>query len=89
MELATLPLQIIGPWILVFAVRTEGTDVAWGIVDQAVAYHFVLPLETFAALTPRASFYGTVMWSVLRVNVRMRAEFKIRYTPRKTIPVLT
>lgn len=36
--------------------------------------HLILPLETLSAFTPGASFYTTVVWSVGRVDVRMRVQ---------------
>jgi hypothetical protein len=48
----------------VFSIGTEGTDVARGIVYQAVSDHLVFPLEAFAALTPRATLDTAVVWSV-------------------------
>jgi hypothetical protein len=42
-------LQIVRSRVLMFSIRTERTDVAGGIVDEAVSDHFVFPLEAFAA----------------------------------------
>jgi hypothetical protein len=33
----------------VLLVWTEGTDIAWGIVNETMAHHFILALEAFAA----------------------------------------
>jgi hypothetical protein len=42
-------LQIVWSRILVFSIRTKGADVARGVVDEAVTYHFVFALEALAA----------------------------------------
>lgn len=70
-------------------VGTERTNVAWRVMDQAVAYHFILSLKPFAAFTSRAIFHGTVMWSVLRVDLRMRAGPVLAYKPLGSIIILT
>jgi len=69
----------------VLAIGTERTYIAWRIVDQAMAYHFILSLETFAAFTSRTSFHRTVMWSVLRVDVCMGAESVLVHTTLRRI----
>lgn len=47
-----------------FSIGTERTDVARGIVYQAVPDHLVFPLEAFAALTPWATLDTAVVWSI-------------------------
>lgn len=59
--------------------RTKGTDIAWRLMHQAMAYHFVLPLESFASFGPRTRLHGAIVWSVLTVYVRMRAIFMGEY----------
>lgn len=58
------------------SLRTERTYVAWRLVDQAVAYHFVLPLEAFATFGTITSLHGTVVRSTLGMNVGMGALFE-------------
>jgi hypothetical protein len=58
----------------VLPVRAEWTNIAWGLVNKAMTNHFILPLETFAPLTTGTSRHGTVMWSLGRMNIRMRIE---------------
>lgn len=53
--------------------RAEGTDVARAIVDEPVADHLVLALEAFAAFGARTACYGAVVWTVLAVDVLVRA----------------
>ncbi len=60
-----------------FAIRTEWTDIAWRIMHQTVANHFILPFEPSATLGSRATLDRTVMWPVLRVDIRMRAGFVV------------
>jgi hypothetical protein len=69
-----MSLQIVWPRILVFSIRTEGADVAGGVVDEAVTYHFVFALEPFAAFRAGAATHGAVMRPVLRVDIRMGAK---------------
>lgn len=45
-------------------------------MDQAVAYHFVLPLEAFATFGTITSLHGTVVRSTLGMNVGMGALFE-------------
>ncbi len=63
-HITSVPLKIVWPWILVFSIGTERTDVARGIVYQAVPDHLVFPLEAFAALTPWATLDTAVVWSI-------------------------
>jgi len=62
--LSYTPLQIVWSWILVFAVRTEWTYVAWGLMYESMPYHLILPLEAFAAFASRAVFHWTVVRSI-------------------------
>lgn len=66
-----LPLQIIGPRVLVLAIGTEGADIARRCMNETVPYHFVLPLETLPTLTARTAGNRTIMRSTLRVYVGM------------------
>jgi hypothetical protein len=52
---------------------TERTDIAWAIVHQAMANHFVFALEPFAALRASAARDRAVVWPTLAVYVLMRA----------------
>lgn len=54
-------------------IGTERTHIAWGIMHQAVAHHFIFALESFPAYASWTTFYGTEMRSVLRVHVGMGA----------------
>lgn len=51
----------------------EGTDVAWAVVDEAVADHFVLAFEAFAAFGAGAACDWAVVRAVLAVDVLVRA----------------
>jgi hypothetical protein len=44
-----MSLKIVRSRVFVLLVWTEGTDVAWGVVHEAMAHHFILALETFPA----------------------------------------
>jgi hypothetical protein len=69
-----LPLKIVGAGVFVLLVWTEGTDVAWGVVDEAVAHHFIFALEAFSAKGARTAVYGTEVRAVLGVDVCVGAE---------------
>ena len=58
-------------------VRTEWTDVAWGVMYQAMSHHFILALESFASDTTRATIHRTEMWPVLRVYIGMGTGLKV------------
>jgi hypothetical protein len=62
-------LEIIGSRILVFAIRTKWTDIAGRLMHEAVADHFVLALEAFAAFGADTAGDGAVVWAVLEVHV--------------------
>lgn len=67
--------------------RAEGTDVAGAVVHEPVADHLVLALEAFAAFGAGAACYGAVVWTVLAVDVLVRATKAVvseivRDTPR-------
>ena len=47
-----------------FSIGTERTDVAGGIVDEAVSYHLVLAFESLAALTSWAAFDVAVVRAI-------------------------
>ena len=59
-----LPLKIVRPWVFVFSVGTEGTDISRGIVDQTMSYHLVLPFEPFPTFASWAPFHAAIMWSI-------------------------
>jgi hypothetical protein len=44
-----IPLEIVRSRISVLALWAEWTNVAWAVVHQTMADHFVLTLEAFAA----------------------------------------
>lgn len=46
---AILPLEIVWSRVSVLPLWTERTDIAWAVVDEAVADHFVFAFEAFAA----------------------------------------
>lgn len=50
-----VPLEVVGTGIPVLAFGAEGTDVAWGLVNEAVADHFVFALEAAAAWSSRTA----------------------------------
>ena len=52
---------------------TIGTAVARRLVHEAVPDHLVLPLETFATLSPGTALDGAVVRSARRVDVRVGA----------------
>ena len=68
-----LPLEVIRPGILVFSLRTEWTDVAWRLMDQAMPDHFVFSLEPFTAFRTAAGLDWAIMWPNLRMYVHVRA----------------
>lgn len=69
-----MPLQIVRPGILVFAIRAERAHIPRRLVDQAVPDHLILALEALAALASRASLDGAVVGPGRRVYVGMRVE---------------
>jgi len=69
-----VPLQVIRSRISMFTVRTKGTDVAGGVMDEAVSFHFVFALEAFAAFAALAAFDGAVVWSLRGVDVHVGPE---------------
>lgn len=58
-------------------VWTEGTDVAWGVVYEAMAHHFILALEAFPAECARTALYWAEVWAILGVHVCMRATISL------------
>lgn len=68
-----LPLEVIWSGIAVFAIRTERADISGAVVHQAVTYHFVFPLEAFAAFATRTVSDRTVMGATLAMDVSVRA----------------
>lgn len=54
-------------------VWTERTYVARGVVDEAVAHHFVFAFKAFTSEGPGAAFYWAKMRSVLGVHIGVRA----------------
>lgn len=67
------PLKIIWSGVFMLLIGTERTDVAWGIMHQAMAHHLILALESFPTYATLTAFYGTEMRSILRMHVCMRA----------------
>jgi hypothetical protein len=59
------PLKIVGSRVFVLLVRTEGTDVAWGVVNEAMAHHFIFALESFSAGCAWTALYWAEMRAVL------------------------
>lgn len=53
--------------------RAERADVARAVVHEPVADHLVLALEAFAAFGAGTACYGAVVWTVLAVDVLVRA----------------
>lgn len=51
------------------AFGTEWTDISWAVVNQTMADHLILALETFPAFRSGASRYGTIMRPTLAVDV--------------------
>lgn len=68
------PLQIVRPGILVLALGAEGTHVARTVVHEAVADHFILALEAFAALGALAALDGAVVRAHGAVDVAVRTD---------------
>lgn len=66
-----MSLKIVRTGIFMLLVRTEWTDVAWGVMYQAMSHHFILALESFASDATRATIHRTEMWPVLRVYIGM------------------
>lgn len=66
-------LQIVWPRILVISLWTEWTDVARRIVDQAMANHFILPLEAFATFATTTARDRAVVRAGLAVDIGVRA----------------
>lgn len=66
-----IPLKIVRPRIFVLLIWTERTDVARGVVHEAMSHHFILALESFPADSTGTSFLRTEMWSVLGMHVCM------------------
>jgi hypothetical protein len=54
-------------------IGTERTHIAWRIMHQAMAHHFILALESFPAYASWTTIYGTEMRSVLGMHVGMGA----------------
>ena len=79
-----IPLQVVRPWILVFALWTEGTHVAWTVVYEAVPDHLVLALETFPSLTTGALGHRAVVWADRAVNISVRASKDISRCRRRS-----
>lgn len=69
-----LPLKIVRPRILVLLLGTEGTHVAGGLVDEAMADHLVFALEALAAEASRAARDRAVVGSAGGVNVGVGGE---------------
>lgn len=59
-----LPLKVVRPWVFVFPVWAEWTDVAGRIVYEAVSDHLVLPLESFATFASWTAFYTAIVWPI-------------------------
>jgi len=55
-------LKIIWTWIFVFPIRAKRADVAWGIMNQAMSYHFILSFEALAPFTSWTPFDWTIVW---------------------------
>ena len=55
-----------------FPLRTEGTDISGGLVNEPVANHFVFPLESFSGFGSRTCLDWAIMRPVLRVYVCVR-----------------
>jgi len=47
-----------------FSIRTERTNIARRIVNEAMTFHFVLALESFTTFATLTAFDGTVVRSV-------------------------
>ncbi len=56
-----------------FSFGTERTYVARGLVDQTMSDHLIFPLEPLTPFRTVTSLHRTVVGSVLRVDVFMRA----------------
>jgi hypothetical protein len=67
-------LKIVRSRISMLALWTEGTYVAWAVVHQTMANHFVLALEAFTTFRAWAAGDGTVVWPTLAVDVFVGAE---------------
>jgi hypothetical protein len=63
----------------VLAIRTVWTHIAGGIVDEAVADHFVFALKALAAFGARAAVDGTVVRPVLGVDVCVGAVLSVLF----------
>jgi len=46
-----MSLEIVRPWVFVFSIRAEWTNIARRVVDETVPDHFILPLETLSPFT--------------------------------------
>jgi hypothetical protein len=73
-----IPLEIVGPRILVLPIRTKRTDIARRIVDKPMPNHLIFSLKAFAALTARTARNGAIVRSGGGVNIRMRVQKVLR-----------
>lgn len=66
------PLKIVWSRILMLSFGTEWADVAGRLMDEAMTYHFVFPLEAFATFRTWAALYRAVVRSNLAVYICVR-----------------
>jgi hypothetical protein len=79
MEIGSSPLQVVGSRIFMLPVWAEGAYVSRGRVDESMANHFVLALETLSSLSTGTSLDRAIMRPVLRVDVGMGAAGLVSY----------
>jgi hypothetical protein len=70
------------------SVGAKWADIAGRRVDEAMPNHLIFALKSFSTFTARTSFDGAIVWSVLRVNIRMRTRKNyLAKEPHRTIAV--
>jgi hypothetical protein len=79
------PLQIIRARILVFAIRAKRTYIPRRLMNEAVANHLVLALETFATFGAETAYDRAIVWSVLRVYIGVRTVILISACFQNTV----
>jgi hypothetical protein len=62
----------------VLSIRAERAHVTWGIVNQAVPDHLILPLEALATLGAGATFHTAIVRTVRGMHVGMGVEEILR-----------